>query len=69
MKPIYIPQVFYGDSYFICQTASKPSFLLLFILLFLKKLKFERLFIPQGVGADCRLLKNAIVRDPVLPLW
>jgi hypothetical protein len=24
---------------------------------------------PQGVGADCWLLKNANVRDPVLRLW
>jgi hypothetical protein len=35
----------------------------------LEKLEIERLFIPQGVGADCRLLKNVNVRDPVLPLW
>jgi hypothetical protein len=35
----------------------------------LEKIETERLFIPQGVGADCRLLKNANVRDPVLRLW
>ncbi len=40
-----------------------------FHTLILEKIESERLFIPQGVGADCRLLKNANVRDPALPLW
>jgi hypothetical protein len=47
----------------------KPLISIAFHTFILEKVEIERLFIPQGVGADCRLLKNANVRDPVLPLW
>jgi len=40
-----------------------------FLVLFLQKIESERFFIPQGVGAGCRLFKNSDVRDSVLPLW
>jgi hypothetical protein len=35
----------------------------------LEKIEIERLFIPQVVGADCRLFKNANVWDPVPRQW
>jgi hypothetical protein len=48
---------------------SKPLLSIAFHTFILEKIEIERLFIPQGVGADYRILKNANVRDPVLPLW
>jgi hypothetical protein len=60
MKPICIPQIFYED---VNNSRQKTSFICFFFYLKLQNLEIVGLFIPQGLLAECILLKNASVID------
>jgi hypothetical protein len=57
MKPKCIPHVLYADSQLIYKICNKLTFPW-FIFFYLQKKEIESQLFPQGVGAECLLLKN-----------
>ncbi len=69
MKPICIPKILYEDSEFINHSRQKNILYMLLFYLKLQNLEIVGLFIPQGLRAECILLKNASVIDVGTGLW